>query len=1023
MIGIVKMATKIKSNYSVAKIQRINEIDSKKLIYESFKRSKENFLKYGQLDTLRNVYFKLQMVDFDFAHLLELFPNNGILSPYTKIISKSHRFSNMTFTDQRGQHYYSRYVHNKHFLGKILGIDDSYVTMSLIKDQINACMWYMGKVFTVKSLPRRFRRDINFDTEEHSTVNYVVVQEEKDVNRQKYQDKIPRKLDNLKTRRSKRKTKNEYAASKGDNYRKIEMAIFMDHVAISNQLIDGNYDLALNYILTTFNQISLLYVHPSLGILIELEIVKIVFVGESERNLKIDNFTDVYLERFCKYQAQFSERDWDEALLLTGLDIVDKDGKSGVVGVGYVDAMCNALESCALIEVLRHGYHIHKYVAHEIGHNLGLNHDEVLSGDKGNCTDRNYIMRAITQYTYDFWSICSRKSLVPRIDSYSCLMRDDSSMPYKYTSFKMNNMRNKDLWNIKKTLPGQFLTLDEQCSYSFGSRNYAAKMINCQDMQCVVDMGRENHVLYTILTHLGPPLEGTWCAKDKWCIDGKCQSWNNKLWVLANSNISAPNSKVIDGKYGNWKSIPDLRLPSEKDIRDSKQFKISEISAKPQLKCFNPCISGSIYTQIWISTCSKPYPQNNGSRCKEGAIRIHFTQCVPDSKETCNSFVSAESYDLEFCKSLHSKHPDWKINPGSRKNHVDKCFYQCIANSNSSEIIGDQLIKYFPDGTACDNRTNADAQKINITVRKFCLDRKCGTLPPRPSDFIISYPTTTVGKAVMTDAKVVTIKSVSAPKITATIFSRVNTPTPTTSNISHNYTISKEHNTRNDLNTYEYEDDDNTSLSTPIAIYNNFSTFANATQEKKKRRRTKSSTTPIFNATTTHIEKKSKKKSKSTKKTHKGTSDEYYDEDIKSGKSSFSKLGSPQNIMWMILVGPFIVLLLIIVGTYFMCRTKSSVSENGKTTSGVVDPLYNDAIDKENPERWDYYANYVEGQHLAYPGYQDVMKTDPNYDYAPSNYDYSQVNENDYSNYYETQPNLQAISRPYTPPYPSYKSY
>lgn len=151
-----------------------------------------------------------------------------------------------------------------------------------------------------------------------------------------------------------------------------------------------------------------------------------------------------YLEEFCRWQARQNPKissnpdHWDHGLLLTGVNLYDGIEKySSVIGnktsifleidlrtrfsfsssslsskllsgLAWVSGMCHPEYSCTINE--GHNFESVYVIAHEMGHNLGMNHDgETNSGNQ--CDPNKYLMSPVLGPGKVRWSTCSNAEL------------------------------------------------------------------------------------------------------------------------------------------------------------------------------------------------------------------------------------------------------------------------------------------------------------------------------------------------------------------------------------------------------------------------------------------------------------------------------------------------------------------------------------------------------------------------------------------------------------------------------------
>lgn len=269
------------------------------------------------------------------------------------------------------------------------------------------------------------------------------------------------------------------------------------------------------------NGIQAIYLLPSLGPGIQLSIVRIeIQTGYEDAYNNHKGDREPMLTSFCKHQSRLNPvKDgdlghWDIALLVTGLDMhikgTDKDGKGATLGLAPVGGVCRHVYNCVVGELGVHGKRGQPHpsagfaavyvMAHELGHNLGMKHD-----DKDGCRRDGYIMsptRGTKGETQ--WSSCSAEFL-RKTDKLKCLHEDAAAVSLTLEVGK---------------LPGEVWSADQQCQIFFLSQaatvypHQALESI-CYSIKCVMPGKRG-------FQRAGPALEGTECGPDSWCRSGKC---------------------------------------------------------------------------------------------------------------------------------------------------------------------------------------------------------------------------------------------------------------------------------------------------------------------------------------------------------------------------------------------------------------------------------------------------------------------------------------------------------------------
>uniref|UniRef100_A0A8C9RFK7 ADAM metallopeptidase with thrombospondin type 1 motif 19 n=1 Tax=Scleropages formosus TaxID=113540 RepID=A0A8C9RFK7_SCLFO len=279
-------------------------------------------------------------------------------------------------------------------------------------------------------------------------------------------------------------------------------------------------EAAQRFILTIMNMVFNLFQHKSLGIQINIRVTKLVLLEDAPAGVYIGQHGEKMLESFCRWQHEEYGRKsdftrWredlpsvDTAILITRKDFcVHKDEPCDTVGIAYLSGMCSEKRKCILAE--DNGLNLAFTIAHEMGHNMGVSHDN----DHPSCANSLHIMSGEWikgQNLGDVsWSRCSREDVERflRSKSSSCLLQTDP--------LSLNSVI------LPSKLPGMSYTADEQCQILFGPTASHCKSMQhamCSGLWCRVDGEQE------CKTKLDPPMDGTECDTGKWCRAGECAS-------------------------------------------------------------------------------------------------------------------------------------------------------------------------------------------------------------------------------------------------------------------------------------------------------------------------------------------------------------------------------------------------------------------------------------------------------------------------------------------------------------------
>ncbi|XP_037549289.1 A disintegrin and metalloproteinase with thrombospondin motifs 17 [Nematolebias whitei] len=335
---------------------------------------------------------------------------------------------------------------------------------------------------------------------------------------------------------------------------------------------------AQRFLLTVMNMVNNLFQHKSLGVRINIQVTKLLLLHKRPENLFVSHHGQRSLESFCRWQHQelrvpqnlgpnqitggrFDIPSSDTAVLVTRTDFcVHKNEPCDTVGVAYLGGICSARRNCVVAE--DNGLSLAFTIAHELGHNMGMNHDD----HHTNCTSHSHIMSGEwikgRNPSELFWSSCSRSDVKKflRSEASSCLWRTDP--------------RNPPWVPLSSKMPGMHYSVAEQCQILFGTNaTFCSEMKDhmCAGLWCL-EAGETS-----CKTKLDPPLEGTECGTDKWCRAGECVS-------------KAPIPQHADGDWSSW-----------------SQWSM----------CSRTCGTGVQFRQ---RKCDNPPPGPDGRHCPESSV-------------------------------------------------------------------------------------------------------------------------------------------------------------------------------------------------------------------------------------------------------------------------------------------------------------------------------------------------------------------------------------------------------------------
>ncbi|XP_024946989.1 A disintegrin and metalloproteinase with thrombospondin motifs 6 isoform X2 [Cephus cinctus] len=441
----------------------------------------------------------------------------------------------------------------------------------------------------------------------------------------------------------------------------VELLLVLDKTLLDYH---RNFDVE-NYVLTLFNMAAGLFHDVSLGIEMELTIVRIIRleVEEDEMNLSVSKDAGETMKYFQEWQRMINPGDdshpnhHDCAILLSRIDFCKTQSLCGFTGMSTVAGTCDPLRAAVVLRDagLETGYHI----AHHIGHTIGMSHDlEEENGCPGITVHQNgYIETSVMYPGYHYvtkkWSKCSQSYVKLYLEAGmgSCL----SDVPQDH-QFPLIDM-----------LPGVMYNGDDQCRLRYRQDVRQCDLgITCETLKCAVP-GKG------CISRKIPPAEGTPCGEERWCYQMKCL-------------MIGERPDATDGAWSAW---------------------------SPWSRCSRTCGSGVASSE---RRCNHPRPSKGGAYCPGNSKRHKI--CATDPCE-----IGSPSFRDVQCAQFN----DWvfpedgKIHqwvgynlPENLKASENPCVLFCLSETKLLTSLKPKVI----DGTTCYRG-----------IRDICIGGICKEIP------------------------------------------------------------------------------------------------------------------------------------------------------------------------------------------------------------------------------------------------------------------------------------------------------
>ncbi|XP_037830831.1 A disintegrin and metalloproteinase with thrombospondin motifs 3 isoform X3 [Kryptolebias marmoratus] len=421
-------------------------------------------------------------------------------------------------------------------------------------------------------------------------------------------------------------TLQRYRRDAGENDYNIEILLGVDDSVVR---FHGKEHVQ-NYLLTLMNIVNEIYHDESLGVHINVVLVRMIMLGYAKSISLIERGNPSRsLENVCRWAFVQQKGDpdhtehHDHAIFLTRQGF----GPTGMQGYAPVTGMCHPVRSCTLNH--EDGFSSAFVVAHETGHVLGMEHD----GQGNRCGDETAmgsVMAPLVQAAFHryHWSMCSGQELRRYIQTYDCLLDD----PFKHD------------WPQLPELPGINYSMDEQCRFDFGVGYKICTSFRtfdpCKQLWC---SHPDNP--YFCKTKKGPPLDGTECTPGKWCYKGHC------MW-------KTPNQLKQDGAWASWSKYGSCSRSCGTGVRFRTRQCNNPVSSNGGQDC--PGLNYE-YQLCNKNDCPKHFEDFRAQQCQHRNAHFEFQNSRhhwlpyehPDANKRCHLYCkSKETADVAYMKQL-----------------------------------------------------------------------------------------------------------------------------------------------------------------------------------------------------------------------------------------------------------------------------------------------------------------------------------------------------------------------------------
>ncbi|KAH8313711.1 hypothetical protein KR067_010642, partial [Drosophila pandora] len=340
-----------------------------------------------------------------------------------------------------------------------------------------------------------------------------------------------------------------------------------------------------SYIMILLSIVSSIFEDASIGNSIRISLVNLIMLPNN--NDQRHNSSNEMLKHFCTFINRKGYHR-DTAMLITREPICGGiPGKAcHMLGLAELGTVCNP-RSCSIVQDT--GLPAAFTMAHELGHILGMPHDDdsqCVPYTTRHSNNKHIMSKVMGIHMHPWsWSKCSQHFVSEFLEKSDKSCLDNTPSTY--------------IPNKTRRLPGEIYSLTHQCQLIFGNSSaYCPNDDECQRLWC--NGANVNHMEQCRSSNL-PWADGTPCGySDHWCLKGRCVPRQGS------------NQPKVSGGWGPWSAFTSCSLPCGGGVQESHR------------ECDNPKPDGGKF----CVGSRKKYRSCNTHVCPPGHLDPREQQCM-----------------------------------------------------------------------------------------------------------------------------------------------------------------------------------------------------------------------------------------------------------------------------------------------------------------------------------------------------------------------------------------------------------